>query len=238
MLSIFGVSLVLYFIKILSGSKKFWFTLRTTDPSLHAVLVTYQKPHFKLKKTELDLNFLTNCRDNNLTPKFVRWKNLKSKRHHLRSAYHRKILKEAIDEQHRSLQSLKKSFSEQEITLRNCTTWLQNLNLKYHAKRPMDCKLSSVSKRHERNFNTLLREHAINTGIKNNPNEIITNLTGDELTTEEASILRFGLKHNLATRPSETQIIATAESIWDQLERHNESKYNFLCQILKLRISS
>jgi hypothetical protein len=31
MLSIFGVSLVLYFIKILSGSKNFWFTLRTTE---------------------------------------------------------------------------------------------------------------------------------------------------------------------------------------------------------------
>ena len=91
----------------------------------------------------------------------------------------------------------------------------------------MDCKLSSVSKCHERKFNTLLREHAINTGIKNNPNEIITNLTGDELTTEKASILRFGLKHNLTTRPSETQIIATAESIWDQLERHNALPHIF-----------
>jgi hypothetical protein len=59
-----------------------------------------------------------------------------------------------------------------------------------------------ISLRHECKFNALLREHAISTGIKNNPNEIITNLTGDTLTQEEESILRFGLKHNLATRPN------------------------------------
>ena len=94
----------------------------------------------------------------------------------------------------------------------------------------MDIKLSSACQRHERKFNALLREHAISTGIKNNPNEIITNHTGDTLTQEEESILRFGLKHNLATRPNETQIIATAESIWDQLRRQNALPDGFIKQ--------
>ena len=92
-------------------------------------------------------------------------------------------------------------------------------------------KLLSVSQRHERKFNSLLREHAISTGIKNNPNEIITNLTGDTLTQEEESILRFGLKHNLATRPNESQIIATAESIWEQLQRQNALPDSFIKQL-------
>ena len=221
----------MYFVKILGGSRNFWQNLRTTDPSLHAAVVTYQKLYFKLKKTELDLIFLKNCRDNNITPKFVRWRNLKSKRHHLRSAYHRKTLKETIQDQHKSLQSLKKSFAEHEITLRNGTTWFQNLNLKFHAKRPMNSKLLSVSQRHERKFNSLLREHAISTGIKNNPNEIITNLTGDTLTQKEESILRFGLKHNLATRPNESQMIASAESIWEQLQRQNALPDSFIKQL-------
>ena len=93
----------------------------------------------------------------------------------------------------------------------------------------MDIKLSSVSQRHERKFNSLLREHAVSSGIKNNPNEIITNLTGETLTKE--SILRFGLKHNLATRPNEAQVIATAESIWvfsDQLCSHNALPDSFI----------
>ena len=86
-----------------------------------------------------------------------------------------------------------------------------------------------VSQRHGRKFNSLLREHAVSSGIKNNPNAIITNLTGETLTKEE-SILRFGLKHNLATRPNETQVIATAESIWDQLCNHNALPDSFIKQ--------
>ena len=54
--------------------------------------------------------------------------------------------------------------------------------------------------------------------FKNNPDDIITNLTGVQLTDEGESILRFGLKHNLATRLNETDVIAKAESIWDQLK--------------------
>ena len=65
----------------------------------------------------MDLNLLINCRDNNIIPKFVRWKNLKSKRHKLSSTYHRKILKETVQEQHRSVDKLKKSLTEQEIQL-------------------------------------------------------------------------------------------------------------------------
>ena len=56
---IFGVTVVLYSVKILSGSRNFWHNLRTTDPSLHAAVVAYQKIYFKVEKTELNLNFVT-----------------------------------------------------------------------------------------------------------------------------------------------------------------------------------
>ena len=53
-------------------------------------------------------------------------------------------------------------------------------------------------------------------------NEIITNLSGDHVTHEEETILRFGvLKYDLATRPNESQIITTAASLWRQLKREN-----------------
>ena len=154
MLSIFGVSIVLYFIKILSGSRNFWHNLRATYSSLHADVIAYQKLYYKVNKTQLDLDFLKNCRDNNEIPKFVRWKNLKSKRHYLRSSCHRRILKETIQDQFKSLSNLKKSLSGQEAAaLSNRTSWFQNLNLKYHAKRPMDKKLLIASQRHELKLN-------------------------------------------------------------------------------------
>ena len=44
-------------------------------------------------------------------------------------------------------------------------------------------------------------------------------MTGETLTKEQESILKFELKHNLATRPKETEIIVTAESLWEQLNQ-------------------
>jgi hypothetical protein len=87
-----------------------------------------------------------------------------------------------------------------------------------------------VSQRHERKFQSLLKEHAISTGIKNNPNDIITNLSGDTLTPEQESVLRFGLKHGLTTRPNESDVIASAESIWDQLKSQNLLPDSFMKQ--------
>jgi hypothetical protein len=44
------VTVVLYFMKILSGSRNYWMHLRTTDPSLHAVALKFQKLYFKNAK--------------------------------------------------------------------------------------------------------------------------------------------------------------------------------------------
>ena len=65
---LFGVTVLLYFIKILGGSRNYWPNLRATDPSLHIAAVTLQKLYYKEKKTELDIDFLVKCRDHNITP--------------------------------------------------------------------------------------------------------------------------------------------------------------------------
>jgi hypothetical protein len=46
-----------------------------------------------------------------------------------------------------------------------------------------------------------------------NPNDIINNLARQDLTAEEEHVLRFRLKHGLATRQNEPNTIASAESI-------------------------
>ena len=227
---LFGVTILFYFLKILGGSRNYWPNLRATNPSLHTAASTLQKLYFKVKKTELDIDFLVKCCDHNITPKFVRWKNLKSKRYKLRSANHCRILKETIQEQHNTLRQLETTLHDHKASIASQTTWFQNIQLKYHAQRPMDKKLLQATQRHERKFQSLLTEHAISMGIKNNPNEIITNLTGDTLTPEQESVLRFGLKHGLATRPNESDVIASAESIWNQLKTQNLLPDSFIKQ--------
>ena len=94
-----------------------------------------------------------------------------------------------------------------------------HMALEHHAKQLSDKKTFEVSKPHQLKFSFLLCKHRIQTGLTNNRNEIITNLKDDTITREEESILQFGLKYGLATRPKESDIIATAELIWDQLDQ-------------------
>ena len=64
-------------------------------------------------------------------------------------------------------------------------------------------------------------------GLHNNANDLITNLTGRILSDVEVEILKCELKHGIAKRPSQPEMMVIAENIWDQIER------NGLCENLK-----
>ena len=199
MLTISGVSIVLFFLKLLNGNRNFWPNLCATNTSLHSTAVKYQKLYYKVKKAELDIKFLVKCQDNNITPKFICWKNLKSKCHRLHSSYHRRLLKESIHDQHKLFATFKTSLNEHVSTLKTSCSYQKFIAIKFNATRSSDKKLIKVSERHERKFSALKCDHCIHTGIKDNPNNIITNLTNDLLKPEEKCVLHFGLKHGLAT---------------------------------------
>jgi hypothetical protein len=55
----------------------------------------------------------------------------------------------------------------------------------HHVLRETWKKLRKVSERHERKYTSLLKEHNILVGLRQNPNEIVTNLTGDTITDEQ-----------------------------------------------------
>ena len=67
---IFGHCFVLLFMK-LSGRNGFWLNIRKTDKHLYKTSVKYQRNYQKLKKAELDLQFLYLCKDNGVCPKFT-----------------------------------------------------------------------------------------------------------------------------------------------------------------------
>ena len=60
-----------------------------------------------------------------------------------------------------------------------------------------------IHDRLEKKFQNLLAEKQMKNGIQPNPNKLVLNLTGVELTNEQYSALQFGLKHGIATRPRE-----------------------------------
>ena len=61
-------------------------------------------------------------------------------------------------------------------------------------------------------------------GLKKNPNNVIWNLTSGILSNEERQVLHYGLNHGIATNLKESDILASAESVWDQISRNNICK--------------
>ena len=55
-------------------------------------------------------------------------------------------------------------------------------------------------------------------------NNTIWNLTQPTLSNDEYQVLCYGLNHGLAIHQKETDILANAESIWDQVNRNNVCK--------------
>ena len=76
-----------------------------------------------------------------------------------------------------------------------------------------------VKERQNKKLDGLVVEKNVQDGLQNNPNNLISNLTGKTLSDTEIEILKYGLKHGIATRPSEEEMIVKTENIWDQIEQ-------------------
>ena len=66
-------------------------------------------------------------------------------------------------------------------------------------------------------------------GLKENPNNVIWNLTSGILSNEERQVLRCGFNHGIATNLKESDILTSAESVWDQISRNNICKESHYC---------
>ena len=108
---IFRLYFILYFLK-LSSTKGFWKNLRITDPELNLIAKLYQKVLRKFRKAEKDVKFLTDCKSSNVYPKFVRWKNIKTKPPRERIKYYSRLLNEVLDKRHKELKTLRTKYDE------------------------------------------------------------------------------------------------------------------------------
>ena len=83
---------------------------------------------------------------------------------------------------------------------------------------------AAVKRCHDKKFDCLVDEKRKRDKLIANPNSCVVNLTGTVLSQEQCDALQYGLKYGLAVRPRETDLLATAESIWEQLERNDVLK--------------
>ena len=81
--------------------------------------------------------------------------------------------------------------------------------------------VKNIQQTHDKKFDSLCEKKEQEDGIKENPNNSIWNFTWWTLSNDEYQVLRYGLNHGLATHQKETNILAHAESIWDQIKKNN-----------------
>ena len=85
-------------------------------------------------------------------------------------------------------------------------------------------------------LDSVIKEKNKENKIQENLNPVATNLSSHDLSNEELSILKFGLKHGLATRPNESNILSYTKDIWEQIEKANIC-CNEMCSKAKIKNS-
>ena len=210
----------------MSDGNGYWTNLRNADETTYKQAVKIRRLRENVMKCEQAIKFLCKCRDANIQPMFTRWKNTRDKDHKTKKRYRRKILLDEIKSKHDKLRTLKGNLSNEEQLLYTGMTFLRKTSLKYSINCIVSKLTSTVVKRQEKKFDKLLAEKRSEEGTRQNPRKTIWNLSTRTLSNEEYKLLQYGLNHGLAMQPVDNHLMASAESLWDQIERSKICKEN------------
>jgi hypothetical protein len=138
----------------------------------------------------------------------------------------RQILFEEIKNKYKRINQLKREKVEAEENLKSIT-WMKRCIVKYIINNYLKRKEQVIRKRHEKKMKNLRREKRLSDGTRANTNKIIVNLTDTQLTNDQYSALQYGLKYGIALQPKDSDRIASAESIWEQINKNGWLKNGF-----------
>ena len=108
--------------------------------------------------------------------------------------------------------------------LREKATFMKFHLIKFHVNRLVEKETCKLKAKLDIKFDKLTSEKRLRDGTVNNPNDLIINLTGRQFSDVELETLKLGLKHGLAIRPHEDQMMVLSESIWDQISQNDICK--------------
>ena len=215
-----GLSFILFFLKWSAG-KGFWYKLRVTDNITYKKAITVERTKTKIEKCKLDISFLNKCRDGNLFPTFTKVKKFKDMEKKHRNHYDRRLLLDEISNKHKRLKQLSKQLDDDLYLLNNNATWMKSKCVVYSINILTDAYIKKTQVTHNKKLDRLFKKKQEEDGFKENRNNVIWNLTSRILSNEECQTLRSGLNHGIATSLKESDILASAESVWDQISRNN-----------------
>ena len=218
MATFFGVVVILFSLKIYGG-KGLFRKFRTTDPVSYKAANKYKRDLSRLKRRELDLNFLLSCVKKDVLPSFTDWKVFKIRSTKETIRERKRLLKFEVAKTKSDIKYLKKQKESSLLEFKNIATFLKFHIIKYAVEKLVSSEEAVIKQRKNEKLKRLINIEEIEDGICDNPNLVITNLTGDLLSEDEIEVLKLGLKYGIALRPRENDLIVKGEVLWDQVQR-------------------
>ena len=127
------------------------------------------------------------------------------------------------------MKQLNKYLDNDLYLLNNNATWMKSKCIVYSINFLNDAYIKKSQVTHNKKLDRLFKKKQEEDGLKETPNNVICSVTSRILSNEECRILRYGLNHRIATNLKESYILASAESVWDQISANNickESHYH------------
>ena len=174
----------------------------------------------KIRKAELDLQFLKNCQSFNVTPKFLSFRLPHASSHDTKSI-RKRLLRGAIRKRNREIHALHANLEKLSATLRNHLSSLEWYILKSSVNRNVERAASSVVETHRKKMCQLTK----NTILPFVADDVVKNLSSTKLTDDERNLLKYGL--NFAIQPrklSKTDICVSFEMIYRFFEKDLKSE--------------
>ena len=146
-----------------------------------------------------------------------------------RNRYYRRLLLDEISNKHKRLKQLNKQLDDDLYLVNNNATWMKSKCIVYSINILNDAYINKTQVTHNKKLEKLFNKKQEDDRLKENPGNVMWHLKSRILSNEECRILRYGFNHGIATTLKESDILASAESVWDQISRYNicmESHYH------------
>ena len=106
----------------------------------------------------------------------------------------------------------------------NGTTCMKAQLIAFSINRLLKSEMAKVGTRHNKKMDNLLSLKQAIDGLQENPNDVILNLSGQDLSDDQIDVLKLGLRHSFATRPGELEMMSISGDLWDQINKLDQFK--------------
>ena len=152
----------------------------------------FEKLDYKIRKNEADLEFLTSCQHNQLTPKFLKFKVASSNLRYSKTyrQCQRQLLKQEIKDKTNIICKQKKEFNSLKMTIKSKVSIIDLLHTSCLFLVGNDKKTLNVEESHSKK----LKELGMVACLKSHdPDKVITNYSSYNLSNNEKNLLAEGL---------------------------------------------